>query len=157
YLRIGLDLLSAYDPDFKAIYFEGTDTIAHNFMRYRPPAMPGVTQEELKAYGDVVDRFYEYQDEVIGRLLELADPRTLVIVCSDHGFRSGSNRPATDPRIEMGGAADWHRKFGILVLNGPGVKRGTTLDDVSVLDVTPTVLAAMGQAVAQDMEGRVLD
>src|SRR5262249_18603443 len=133
YLGIGLELLGAYDPDLKAIYFEGTDTIAHNFMRYRPPAMPGVTPAEMAAYGPVVDRFYEYQDEALGRLLALEDERTVVLICSDHGFRTGTNRPPTDPRIEMGGAADWHRKFGILVLSGPGVRRGATLDDVSVM------------------------
>jgi len=115
-----------------------------------------VTPAELAAYGDVVDRYYEYQDQLLGRILSLADDRTVVIVCSDHGFRTGTNRPATDPRIEMGGAADWHRKFGILILNGPGVRRGASLEDVSVMDITPTVLSVMGLPVARDMTGRAL-
>jgi tetratricopeptide (TPR) repeat protein len=156
YLDIGLDLLSAYDTDLKAIYFEGTDTIAHNFMRYRPPAMRGVLPAEVAALGEVVDRYYAWQDELLGRVLELADERTVVILCSDHGFRSGSNRPPTDPRIDMGGAADWHRKFGVLVAAGPGIRRGATLEDASVLDITPTVLAAMGLPSAEDMQGRIL-
>jgi tetratricopeptide (TPR) repeat protein len=156
YLDIGLDLLTAYDPDLKAIYFEGTDTIAHNFMRYRPPAMPGVLPAEVAALGEVVDRYYVYQDEMLGRVLDLADDRTVVIVCSDHGFRSGSNRPPTDPRIDMGGAADWHRKFGVLIASGPGIRAGVTMEDASVLDITPTVLAAMGLPAARDMQGRIL-
>ncbi|HET6372063.1 MAG TPA: tetratricopeptide repeat protein, partial [Candidatus Polarisedimenticolia bacterium] len=156
YLAIGMDLFKAYDPDFKAIYFEGTDTVAHGFMRYRPPDLPGVTPEEVSAYGQVVDRFYEYQDEALGRVLELADDRTTVIVCSDHGFRTGANRPQSDSRVGMGAAADWHRKFGILVMKGPGVKRGITIEDASVLDVTPTILAALGLPAAADMEGRFL-
>lgn len=156
YLDLGMDLLSAYDPDLKAIYFEGTDTVAHNFMRYRPPALPGVGPAQLAAYGGVVDRYYEYQDAVLGRILELADERTIVIVCSDHGFRNGSNRPASDPRIETGGAADWHRKFGILIVAGPGVRRGASLEDISVIDVAPTVLWLMGLPVGEDMPGRVL-
>jgi len=156
YFSIGNDLLSAYDPDFKAIYFEGTDTVAHNFMRYRRPAMPGVTDAEVAVYGDVVDRYYESRDERLEALLSLADENTVVIICSDHGFRTGSNRPTTDPRIGVGGAADWHRKFGILIMAGPGVRRGVTIEDASVLDIAPTVLAVMGLPVAQDMEGRAL-
>ncbi len=158
YLEIGLDLFRAYDPDLKAIYFEGMDTVAHSFMRYRRPAMAGVSPAEIEAYGDVVDRFYEYQDEAIGRLLDLADERTIVILCSDHGFRTGANRPLSDPRILGGGgdAADWHRKFGVLIVEGPGVRRGIRLDDASVLDVGPTVLAAMGLPVSEEMDGEVL-
>ncbi len=156
YLGIGMDLLRAYDPDLKAIYFEGTDTIAHRFMRYREPAMAGVSEIEVAAFGDVVDRYYEYQDEVLGRVLELADDGTVVVVCSDHGFRTGANRPATDPRIEMGGAADWHRKFGVLAISGPGVRQGVRLEDASVLDIGPTILAILGLPVAEDMEGRAL-
>ncbi|MGH9867732.1 MAG: tetratricopeptide repeat protein [Candidatus Polarisedimenticolia bacterium] len=156
YLHIGMDFLHAYDPDLKAIYFEGTDTIAHSFMRYRPPAMAGVSDAETAALGSVVDRYYEYQDELLGRVLSLADERTVIVVCSDHGFRTGSNRPSSDPRIEMGGAADWHRKFGILIASGPGVRRGVTLDDASILDITPTLLAVLGLPVAQDMAGHVI-
>jgi len=156
YAGIGLDLLKVYDPDLKMIYFEGTDTIAHNFMRYRPPLLAGVRPEEEAAYGGIVDRFYEYQDAILGRVLDLADERTIVLVCSDHGFRTGTNRPTTDPRIEMGGAADWHRKFGILAIHGPGIRKGVNLADASVLDIAPTVLAALGLPVAEDMQGDVL-
>lgn len=156
YLRVAIDLLTAYDPDFKAVYFEGTDTIAHNFMRFRPPEMPGVSPREVEAYGEVVDRYYEYQDGLLAPLLEMAGPETIVVICSDHGFKTGSNRPLTDPRIEQGGAADWHRKFGILLMTGPGLKRGVEMGDASVLDVAPTVLAMMGLPVAEDLEGRPL-
>ena len=156
YMTIGTSLLSAYDPDFKALYLEGTDTIAHNFMRYRPPAMDGVSPEMMAAYGEVVDRYYEYTDELLGEILKLADPATVVMVCSDHGFRTGRNRPATDPRIEAGGAADWHRRFGILVMSGPGIRQGATIDVASVMDIAPTILNVMGLPVAGDMDGRVV-
>ena len=152
-----LDLMRAYDPDLKAVYFQGTDTIAHDFMRYRKPAMPGVSAQEIAALGEIVDRYYVYQDEMLGSVLALAGDETTVVICSDHGFRSGPNRPATDPRIEAGGAADWHRKFGILVINGPGIRKGAVLPDASVLDVTPTILALMRLPVAEDMEGRALE
>lgn len=156
YVGVSRDLMAAYEPDFKAVYLEGTDTIAHNFMRYRPPAMPGVSTQEIAAYGDVVDRYYEYTDTILGGLMATADDDTVVAICSDHGFRSGSNRPPSDPRIERGGAADWHRRFGVLVLAGPGIRKGVTLSDASILDITPTLLALMGLPVAKDMTGKVV-
>ena len=156
YMAIGMNLLRAYDPDFKALYLEGTDTIAHDFMRYRAPAMEGVTPEMLAAFGEVVDRYYEYADGLLGEILTLADPGTVVLVCSDHGFKTGRNRPASDPRIDAGGAADWHRTFGILVMSGPGIRQGASIDVASVLDITPTILSVMGLPVAGDMEGKVI-
>ena len=156
YMAIGMNLLRAYDPDFKALYLEGTDTIAHDFMRYRAPAMEGVTPEMLAAFGEVVDRYYEYADGLLGEILTLADLGTVVLVCSDHGFKTGRNRPETDPRIEAGGAADWHRSFGILVMSGPGIRQGASIDVASVMDITPTILSVMGLPVAGDMEGKVI-
>ncbi len=157
YQEISLRLLDAYQPDLAAVYFAGTDTIAHQFMRYRAPSMAGVTSAEQRAWGLVVDRYYEHQDRLLGDLLRAADPDTLVIICSDHGFKTGSSRPQTDPRIGVGAAADWHRRFGVLVIAGPGVRSGARLDDASILDVAPTVLAALGLPVAEGLEGRVLE
>ena len=59
---------------------------------------------------------------MLERLLELAGPETTVILCSDHGFESGSQRPHGTPR-EPAGPAVWHRQYGIFVMAGPGVKR----------------------------------
>ncbi len=156
YMAIGMSLLRAYDPDFKALYLEGTDTVAHDFMRYRAPAMEGVAPEMQAAYGEVVDRYYEHADGLLGEILTLADPGTVVLVCSDHGFKTGRNRPATDPRIDAGGAADWHRRFGILVMSGPGIRQGVSIDVVSVMDIAPTILSVMGLPVAGDMDGKVV-
>ena len=156
YHGISLSLLEAYQPDLAAVYYSGTDTIAHQFMRYRAPTMAGVTPEEREAWGDVVDRYYDYQDRLLGELLGSASADSLVIVCSDHGFKTGTGRPQTDPRIGVGAAADWHRRFGVLIAAGPGVRQGTVLEDASILDVAPTVLAALGLPVALDLEGRVV-
>ncbi|HSW45618.1 MAG TPA: alkaline phosphatase family protein [Phycisphaerae bacterium] len=48
-----------------------------------------------------------------------------------------------------------HRVEGILIANGPEVHRGHKLD-AQIADVAPTLLAAMGLRVPQDMEGKVL-
>src|SRR5438093_1091073 len=158
YTAVSLALRARFHPDFQAVYLEGTDTVAHLFMRYVPPLMPGVTREDAQRFGHAVDEYYRHADDLVGRRVEVAGPQTAVIVCSDLRFRTGENRPRTDSRIGYGQAADWHRKYGIIVLAGPPFRKGHEVSEASVLDITPTVLALLGLPVGEDMEGRpILD
>lgn len=156
YEAIALELLRRSPSGFHAVYNESTDTVAHLFMSFRPPAQ-GMDRRLAAAYGGAVDEAYRQADASLGRLLAATGPGWNVIVLSDHGFRHGENRPSTDPRVGHGPAADWHDRFGVLVLHGPDVRRGTTVADASVLDLTPTILALYGIPVGDDMDGRVLE
>jgi len=49
-----------------------------------------------------------------------------------------------------------HILEGVLILAGPGIKRRVTIRNASVLDITPTVLAILGDPVADDMDGQTL-
>ncbi len=158
YTTVSLALRKRFHPDFQAVYLEGTDTIAHLFMRYTPPLLQGVTKEDALRFGRAVDEYYRHADELVGRLVEAAGPEAAVILCSDHGFRTGDNRPLTDSRIGYGQAADWHRKYGIIILAGQSFRKHYDVGEASVLDITPTVLALLGLPVAEDMDGRpILD
>ena len=55
--------------------------------------------------------------------------------------------------LDISGA---HDMLGIGGFVGPQFRRGGILTNASVLDITPTVLAALGLPVADDMDGRVL-
>ena len=48
-----------------------------------------------------------------------------------------------------------HTLDGLVALYGHNVRPGATLDNASILDVTPTLLALFGLPVARDMPGRV--
>jgi tetratricopeptide (TPR) repeat protein len=153
YHAAALRLLREYRPQVAAVYYEGTDTVAHHFMRYAPPRMPGVASGQVERWGEVVAGYYGLQDRLLGELLGAAGPGATVLVVSDHGFKSGPSRPQTDPRIGMGPAADWHHRFGVWAAAGPGIRRGVEVEDVSILDVTPTLLAMLGLPAAGDMDG----
>ncbi len=141
---------------FEAAYFEGTDTVGHLFMPYRAPRLPEIDPRRFASFHAVVDRTYETADAMLGKLLQGRDDWT-VFVLSDHGFTSDATRPrTTDSRIGHGAAADWHRRFGILVMAGPGVRRGVRLEEASVYDVAPTVLALFNQPVPRTWPGHVL-
>ena len=49
-----------------------------------------------------------------------------------------------------------HRLHGIVVLKGPGVNRGSTLDDAVITDIAPTILYQLGLPTAADLDGRLL-
>ena len=152
-----VELLKEYRPRVAALYYEAPDTVSHLFIRYAPPRLPGVTSEQVEKWGQVVERTYRLQDRLIGEIMEAAGPGATFLVVSDHGFKTGAARPQTDPRIGVGGAADWHRKFGVFAATGPGIRQGAVIKDVSVLDVTPTLLAILGLPSASDMDGRVIE
>jgi len=156
YEAIGLELLRRQPRGFHAIYNESTDTLAHLFMPFRPPRRPGVDDRRAGAFGGVVDAAYREADAMVGRIVERLGPDWNVIVVSDHGFRHGDNRPATDSRVDRGPGADWHDRFGVLILSGPDIRGGVRVADAGILDVAPTLLALYGLPVADDMDGRVL-
>jgi tetratricopeptide (TPR) repeat protein/predicted AlkP superfamily phosphohydrolase/phosphomutase len=154
YGRIALELEKKHAPDFLAVYFEGTDVVGHLFMPYASPPLEGIDRQAAKLFGRTVDAYYRHVDEEIGRILRAVGPETAVIVCSDHGFKTVAHRPLTDSRIGHGQAADWHRKYGVLILHGPQFRRSSVLEEASILDVTPTILTLFGLPVAEDWDGR---
>ncbi len=76
---------------------------------------------------------------------------TTVILVSDHGFHSGSERNDTDGFKDP---TSWHRPFGIVCGKGPGFKKNETLYGACLLDVTPTILSLFGLPIGDDMDGR---
>jgi predicted AlkP superfamily phosphohydrolase/phosphomutase/tetratricopeptide (TPR) repeat protein len=155
YQAIALEILARGQPDLFALYYQGIDEVCHRFAHYMPPRMAMVTAEEYARYRGTVFAYYAYQDRLLGEVLARLSPETVVIVLSDHGFQSGGGRPADEPPYIEGKPALWHRRYGVVILAGPGVKPGR-LDTTSLLDVAPTVLYLSGLPVPEDMEGRVL-
>jgi Tfp pilus assembly protein PilF/predicted AlkP superfamily phosphohydrolase/phosphomutase len=157
YETIGVELLRRQPSGFHSIYNESTDTAAHLFMPFRPPRRPEVDARRAAAFGGLIDAIYEEADAMVGRVLDTAGPGWTVMVLSDHGFKHADNRPSTDPRVDRGPGADWHDRFGILILHGPDIRKGVSVADATVLDVAPTILALYGLPVGEDMDGRVLE
>ena len=141
--------------DFMAIYYDGIDHFSHAFMPYHPPRLEWIKEEDHELYRDVIRGAYRFHDLMLARLLQLAGPETTVILCSDHGFESGTQRPRGVPR-EPAGPAAWHRQYGILVMAGEGIKQDERIYGASLIDLAPTVLTLFGLPIGQDMDGRPL-
>ena len=141
--------------DFMAVYYTGIDHFSHGFMQYHPPKMKHIKDEDFEIYKDVITGAYRFHDMMLERLLHLAGEDTTVILCSDHGFQSGAFRPTGTPR-EPAGPAVWHRQYGILVMNGEGIKKDERIYGASLVDIGPTILQLYGLPIGQDMDGRPL-
>lgn len=141
--------------DFTAVYYDGIDHFSHAFMPYHPPKLEWIKDEDFALYKDVVKGAYRFHDMMLERLLELAGPETTVILCSDHGFESGSQRPFGTPR-EPAGPAVWHRQYGIFVMAGPNIKRDERIYGASLIDIAPMVLTLFDLPIGEDMDGRPL-
>lgn len=50
-----------------------------------------------------------------------------------------------------------HARMGILIMKGPGIKRGMEIEVTSVYDIVPTILHIMKLPVPSDVDGKVLN
>lgn len=157
YTAIAEELLAKKSYDLFMLYFEQVDSFSHLFMKYAPPKLAWIDEQDFARYRDVVSEWYRYQDELLGRVLAKIDlETTAVFVLSDHGFKSGERRIRSEELVDVKKAHLDHETYGIFIAAGPQVRRGVEVADASVLDITPTLLHYLGLPVAKDMDGKVL-
>ncbi len=149
-------LMENTEWDFMAVYHDAIDHFSHLSMKFHPPHRPEIDSKDYENYNGVVEAGYRFHDMMLERTLELIDDNTTVIIISDHGFHSDHQRPLSIPN-EPSGPAIEHSPYGVMIMAGPGIKKGgERISGASVLDITPTLLALFGLPVGKDMEGRVL-
>ena len=158
YTSITEEILGDPGYDLFMVYFEQVDSFSHLFMKYAPPKLEWIDDEGFERYKDVVHEWYEYQDELLGRVLAKIDlETTAVFVLSDHGFKSGDRRIRSEEIVDVRKAHLDHESDGIFIAAGPHVRQGGRVEGASVLDLTPTVLHYLGLPVGKDMDGKVLE
>ncbi len=87
--RIADRMLNAQQPwDLMGVYFWYLDVVQHLFWKYWRPEGFELPEEELGVFHDVVPRYYEFMDAVVGRLVRHLPPGTNVLIISDHGMES---------------------------------------------------------------------
>jgi tetratricopeptide (TPR) repeat protein len=156
YQAIGRDILARGQPDLFSIYYQGIDEVCHRFAHFMPPKMAMASDADYAAYHGTVFAYYRYQDRLLGEILDALSDDTTVIVLSDHGFKNGGGRPVDEPPYIEGKPGLWHRRYGILLIAGPPIRR-VHLDTSSLEDIAPTILYLEGLPVPEDMPGRVIE
>lgn len=78
--------------------------------------------------------------------------------CTSHNFILDSSLSSEQSRI-FGASLPYsanHTLDGILIARGRGITAGSEVEGAHLIDIAPTVLAALGVAIPQNMDGRVL-
>ena len=132
-------------PDWRlgAVYYRAMDGSHHTSWRWRGLSEEGVEGNSDRRFRDVVDGYTRFCDGTLEQTLRLADENTVVIVVSDHGWEN-----------QLWGHA--RKPDGIFMVAGGPTIPSPDRGDVSIFDIAPTVLALLGVAAPDDMDGRVL-
>jgi predicted AlkP superfamily phosphohydrolase/phosphomutase len=68
--------------------FETTDSIQHMFFRYLDKEHPALKTGQARMSAKVIEDLYLKMDDLVGRVREKLDDKSILIVMSDHGFKS---------------------------------------------------------------------
>ena len=105
-----------------------------------------------KLIGEVLRREEIYAGPYLGRapdlILRPKEPSDIFFGLADFGHRETVS--------SVYRYSGMHRDYGMLIMNGPGVRQGTSVEGASIQDIAPTVLHTMGLPVPVDMDGQVL-
>ncbi|MAN26579.1 MULTISPECIES: alkaline phosphatase family protein [Mesonia] len=146
-------LMRTTEWDFMAVYYDMIDHFCHGFMKFHPPKLPQVPQKLYEYYNQVIVSAYRFQDMMLERMMDLADKNTSIIVMSDHGYESSTKRILKMPKYPAAPALE-HRRFGMFVASGPGIKKNEKVYGLSLIDVAPTILHYYGLPIGKDMDGK---
>jgi predicted AlkP superfamily phosphohydrolase/phosphomutase len=81
--------LDRFDEGLLYCLFDTPDRVQHMFWRFGEPDHPANRGRAVGSeYANVIRDQYRRADAIVGRALEFADDKTLVIALSDHGFGS---------------------------------------------------------------------
>ncbi len=105
-----------------AIVFETTDSIQHMFFRYLDKGHPALKKPEQSGMSaKVIEELYQRMDDLVGRVAKTLDDRSVLLIMSDHGFKSfrrGVNLNS------------WLRQNGYLALKDGASRSGEWFKDV---------------------------
>jgi len=87
--------------DLTALYFRGNDNTQHLFWKYRMAdqgeRLAGALFDELSpadvaTLAPIVDRYYDFVDELVGEAVAMLPDDAAILVLSDHGFLTNNER-----------------------------------------------------------------
>lgn len=102
-------LIDRKEWDIFAAVFTITDRLQHVGWRFHDVEYAERYPEETAVFGNLIEEAYCCTDRILGRLLSIIPPRTLVVVVSDHGF---------GPIIKNFHVGRWLMKEGFLRRSG---------------------------------------
>ncbi|MCU0305603.1 MAG: alkaline phosphatase family protein [Thermoanaerobaculales bacterium] len=136
-------LWSRFDSGLFYFYVSSTDQDAHMLWRNMDPTHPKHAEADPRFAGYLMDLYAE-MDGLVGKVLPAVDDKTLLLICSDHGFTQFGRQFHLNT---------WLRDNGWLAVK-PGAERKP---ETSILDIDWSRTAAYGigfNALYLNLKGR---
>jgi predicted AlkP superfamily phosphohydrolase/phosphomutase len=86
--RMLFDALAKTRTGLCACVFDTTDRVQHMFWRYLEEDHPAAREVPREQRREVIQDLYTRMDTLIGKVMSQIDDKTLLLVISDHGFKS---------------------------------------------------------------------
>jgi len=149
------------DPQLQIVYFmlNGLNTVEQFFYKYSFPDLFGnIEQDEITRYSSVIERYYQFYDDIIGKYLASRKENELLIVFSPHGieplplWKRVQEWLLGDPNMSA-----YHELApdGVVFFYGREIWRGKNIEPMRLTDIAPTLLNYLGLPIGKDMDGIV--
>jgi predicted AlkP superfamily phosphohydrolase/phosphomutase len=86
--KMFFDALEKTERGALVCVFDITDRMQHMFWRYMEEDHPANEGKDIEQHKNAMQDLYRRADDLVGRVIEKVDDETLLIVMSDHGFKS---------------------------------------------------------------------
>ncbi|MFQ6108040.1 MAG: alkaline phosphatase family protein [Candidatus Aminicenantales bacterium] len=146
-------------PQILYFLLNGLNAVETCFYKYSFPDLFGdIDQEDITRYGKVIEKYYEFYDQIIGKYLAGLKEDELLVVFSPHGIEP---LPLWKRFIErLIGNVDvsaYHESApeSAIFFYGKDILRGNNIVGMNLIDVVPTLLNYLGLPVGKDMDGLV--
>ena len=150
---------SELQPQVFHLRLDGLRRVQACFYKYSFPQQYGdIALEDIERYGSVIERYYEYYDELIGKFLTGLKEDEILVVYSPFGveplplWKRFVERLIGDPEIS---AYQELAPAGVVFFYGKGVRKARHEESFQIVDITPTLLYFLGLPVGRDMDGIV--
>jgi predicted AlkP superfamily phosphohydrolase/phosphomutase len=119
--RMLFDALEKTQQGLCACVFDTTDRVQHMFWRYLDEDHPAARDVPHAQHPQVIQALYARMDELVGRVMKQIDDKTLLMVVSDHGFKSFARCVNLNA---------WLHQNGYLALKAGKTESGDWFEDV---------------------------
>jgi predicted AlkP superfamily phosphohydrolase/phosphomutase len=119
--RMLFDALEKTKQGLCTCVFDTTDRVQHMFWRYWEVDHPAARDVPRDQRPNVIPELYQRMDRLIGRVMEQVDDDTLLLVISDHGFKSFARCMNLNA---------WLHQNGYLTLKDAKTESGDWFEDV---------------------------
>ena len=146
-------------PQVSYLLLSGLNLVESYFYKYNFPDMFGaIEQEEIAKFSSVIEDYYQFYDQILGKHLAAMKEDELILVYSPHGieplpvWRRLLQWIFGDPAVSA-----YHEgaPAGVVYFYGKNIAHGIQVEGLRIIDIAPTLLNYLELPVGKDMDGIV--